>query len=648
MIRYLKTKGRINRVELFVLTIIIVTLGSITYLILGKDSGLFLIISILLFVIYLMQCAKRYHDINKWGVNGFVWWIIPIINLIFLFQLYFFKGDNETNKYGAPSTFNFWDLINFQGFVKKNLEKSPTTSPIQRPNPSLTPNAIPTTTQGSDIEDDFEEYFEPTPSPTESRTAYRQSLNTKKNPKVGIFDSEDYSAKSKGNRYFFFKYTKRDGEWVDKNESICVIRIGVINLFSATGMIIKAEIAGVLEWTSKKDDLLKNGQVYYRLHNKGEYQNENIPENSEFREYNIYSEDSYDFVRWIVEDGSFVKIGDPIFRFKESRSTKDDLYFNYAPKEGYIHLVEPWRISGRLEEYELMYFIRENDQIRINERFINKPKLTKDEFKGFTIIEWDQVSSTYPTSQGVKTISDDSNIELVFSFNYIDNTDHIVFRFESKQLKLKQSDKIYFLFENGEQALFELTENPILVKSETDSFLEYKNLITEAELLLFTSSNLIRWKISLTNGRREILGGERGDRFSPYKDRKNLQIVVKKFASEYVELVKEVIPGYQPIQFKQIEDQKPVTAEMCFVYLMYDTSNGYHKIGISNNPEYRERTLQSEKPTIELIISKKFPSRNIAESIEKALHSTFAEKRLRGEWFELNDKDIEDLRETLI
>lgn len=80
---------------------------------------------------------------------------------------------------------------------------------------------------------------------------------------------------------------------------------------------------------------------------------------------------------------------------------------------------------------------------------------------------------------------------------------------------------------------------------------------------------------------------------------------------------------------------------------MHDTSNHYYKIGISNKPQYREKTLQSEKPSIVIIISKKFPVRKIAESIEKALHETYSEKRLRGEWFELNLKDVEHIIETL-
>ena len=80
---------------------------------------------------------------------------------------------------------------------------------------------------------------------------------------------------------------------------------------------------------------------------------------------------------------------------------------------------------------------------------------------------------------------------------------------------------------------------------------------------------------------------------------------------------------------------------------MIDTANGYHKIGISNHPEYREGTLQSEKPTIELVCAKRYPSRVIASAIESALHTAFGEKRLRGEWFNLNEKEVNDIKLTL-
>jgi T5orf172 domain len=87
--------------------------------------------------------------------------------------------------------------------------------------------------------------------------------------------------------------------------------------------------------------------------------------------------------------------------------------------------------------------------------------------------------------------------------------------------------------------------------------------------------------------------------------------------------------------------------EECYVYFMFDKKNSHYKIGISNEPEWREKTLQSEKPTIKLIAAKKFVNRRIAANIEKALHDSYSHKRKRGEWFELDKEDIEEIKITL-
>jgi len=63
-------------------------------------------------------------------------------------------------------------------------------------------------------------------------------------------------------------------------------------------------------------------------------------------------------------------------------------------------------------------------------------------------------------------------------------------------------------------------------------------------------------------------------------------------------------------------------------YLMKDKCNNYYKIGVSKNPKYREKTLQSEKPTIEMV---KVWDKNI----ESHLHDKYKRQRIRGEWFNL-------------
>lgn len=104
--------------------------------------------------------------------------------------------------------------------------------------------------------------------------------------------------------------------------------------------------------------------------------------------------------------------------------------------------------------------------------------------------------------------------------------------------------------------------------------------------------------------------------------------------------IDQIDKNYNPIE-------TGATNDVCYLYLMKDYNTGYYKIGISNSPEHREKTLQSEKPTIEMICNKKYVSRRIAHSFEQALHKTFADKRVRGEWFDLNPTDVKEIELTL-
>ena len=48
-----------------------------------------------------------------------------------------------------------------------------------------------------------------------------------------------------------------------------------------------------------------------------------------------------------------------------------------------------------------------------------------------------------------------------------------------------------------------------------------------------------------------------------------------------------------------------------------------------------------------MVCNKRYPSRKIAEAIESALHKAFADQRVRGEWFNLSDIEVQMLIETL-
>jgi len=71
------------------------------------------------------------------------------------------------------------------------------------------------------------------------------------------------------------------------------------------------------------------------------------------------------------------------------------------------------------------------------------------------------------------------------------------------------------------------------------------------------------------------------------------------------------------------------------LYLMKCKHTGHYKIGVSGNPKHREKTLQSEKPTIDVVAAW-----GNAGHLEKQWHKHFAACRLRGEWFNLSNIQV--------
>jgi hypothetical protein len=104
---------------------------------------------------------------------------------------------------------------------------------------------------------------------------------------------------------------------------------------------------------------------------------------------------------------------------------------------------------------------------------------------------------------------------------------------------------------------------------------------------------------------------------------------------------------YETVNYFEIdiekEEQKLKKDKATNVYLMIDKNTGLYKVGRSINPSTRERTLQSEKPTIEIIYY--HPAIN---SDEKHFHCKFKDKRVRGEWFSLDYSDIEYVKQYFI
>jgi hypothetical protein len=83
-----------------------------------------------------------------------------------------------------------------------------------------------------------------------------------------------------------------------------------------------------------------------------------------------------------------------------------------------------------------------------------------------------------------------------------------------------------------------------------------------------------------------------------------------------------------------------MASDLTWIYLMKDHRSGFYKIGRSNQPCFREKTLQAEVPLVDLVEAWRANSNE-----ERKLHVAFDGVRLRGEWFHLTDDHVEVIAE---
>jgi hypothetical protein len=115
-----------------------------------------------------------------------------------------------------------------------------------------------------------------------------------------------------------------------------------------------------------------------------------------------------------------------------------------------------------------------------------------------------------------------------------------------------------------------------------------------------------------------------------------------------------LLPSNSPIQIADCQESRPGSCDkptrtpgsrhfvfekhMPYIYLI--RSQQCFKIGIANNPEVRILELQIGNPVkLELVVSYEFEN---ADPVEWALHQKFAKKRVSGEWFALEQQEVDE------
>lgn len=143
-----------------------------------------------------------------------------------------------------------------------------------------------------------------------------------------------------------------------------------------------------------------------------------------------------------------------------------------------------------------------------------------------------------------------------------------------------------------------------------------------------------------------------GSRYVPRTGKINASIITPKAKMTNIELIKEhkrrqkakIIEfpkWYKPSgkEFKWLEKAKGGNlADSGYIYIVRETFLGMYKIGISKNVVRRLIDLQSSIPQdLETICY--FHVLGVY-LLEKVLHCSLDRKRVRGEWFELTDEEV--------
>lgn len=83
---------------------------------------------------------------------------------------------------------------------------------------------------------------------------------------------------------------------------------------------------------------------------------------------------------------------------------------------------------------------------------------------------------------------------------------------------------------------------------------------------------------------------------------------------------------------------------MGYVYLLYDSINQMHKIGVSMNIQRRLKQLQTGNPTDLQLVS--YFQSDQPFKIEQMLHNKLKQKRFNNEWFVLDKNDVDTFFEN--
>ena len=341
--------------------------------------------------------------------------------------------------------------------------------------------------------------------------------------------------------------------------------------------------------------------------------------------------------KWFVGNYTKVEEGDDILEITEFKSLSEQKNgcIIKTPFSGL--LVKRFNsIDTKLKKGFTLFSVF-SDEAKIKDSYPNEITVSTDDFtKSITIVGRRCGGSIL----GFRLHNIYLNVENIEGKNFL------LLTFERKDMNLNKKCSMHLLLSDDSVITLNAEANPI---KSSSSYSEIKFKLSPEDMIKLENEKFVKWRITNEEGVTLHSGNNYcccvKDDASGFT--KNLSYeVFQDFIKDFNKAVRDNIPEEQREEM-MADNNDNKEKSSCYVYLMIDTTNNFHKIGISNHPRYREHTLQSDKPTIELLCAKEYPSREIAKAIESSLHNVYANKRIRGEWFNLDASDVENIKQTL-
>lgn len=421
-----------------------------------------------------------------------------------------------------------------------------------------------------------------------------------------------------------------------------------IRIFSCYSGFFSCKIGDNIIGICNLGNTIKDGDLLFTIELASKPEEVNTSNKDVDFSYNMLSRSFLDSVphlgditikRWLVNDYTKVKKGEDILEVTEF--TPIESRFSTTIKTPYSGLLikkhdELFGIKKKLQRGDPLYTIY-SDESKIKDNYPNVITVTKDDFtKTVSIVGYKCAGNTLGFDMG----------SIYLNFENTDGKNHLLLRFNRRDVNLNKKCSLHLLLCDDSVITLNAIANPV---KENASISLAKYQLSQENAIKLETEKLIKWQITNEDGLTIKVGNNICclDSNDTTNLTQNLSYeIFQDFIKDFNKTVKENLSVDKQEETGKTDLKKKVEGS-CYVYLMIDTTNNFYKIGISNHPKYREHTLQSDKPSIELLCAKKYPSRVIAEAIESALHRSYAKKRIRGEWFNLDASDIEDIKQTL-